>query len=357
MPTLTWDARYELARRFAPYLVLFPESPELLRPGSDAPNLGDYHPHSIELLLQTSTLGAGYFQPRRPVTLDTLASASPRDQLFLLNHLLPNREHAWQTYFELVGATQEMRNRVPVIAYARVQTRLEANMATQRATDLGKDYVPEPQEIGRPIFSLTNASDDDLAIQYWFCYYYDDWANQHEGDWEGICVFLRYDGADYRPLGASYYAHETGKRRHWEEIELERDEHPRVYVAAGSHASYFQHAKMGYMTTVPGFIIPFIGIRLNVNFTTTRFDLVPALTPQTGNATQVELLPDPIGPPESDAPAWLHKKWLAFPGAWGIRLLGKLGHAGPLGPSHKGLKWHNPFVWMERYCTPDFLVY
>ena len=34
-----------------------------------------------------------------------------------------------------------------------------------------------------------------------------------------------------------------------------------------------------------------------------------------------------------------------------------LAFGGPAGPSHKGLKWHNPFVWMERNCTPDFFVY
>ncbi|MBI5300699.1 MAG: hypothetical protein HY868_01075 [Chloroflexi bacterium] len=357
MPTLDWQARDELAQRFAPHLVLFPESPELARPGTNAPSIGDYHPHGIELLLEKGSLAAGLFKPRQPATLDALATAAPNDQLILLDHLLPNREHAWKMYFDLVGRSRADRARVPVIAYARTQTRGEANLATRRATDLDKAGVPAPDEVGRPFFTPANASDDDLAIQYWFCYYYDDWANQHEGDWEGVCVFLRYADGDYRAVGASFYAHETGKRRHWSEVERARDAHALVYVAAGSHASYFQHVAMGYMTTVPGFIIPFIGVRLNVNFTTTRTDRVPDAKVCAPIAPRVELLPDPVGPPESDAPAWQHKKWLAFPGSWGVRILGKLGHAGPIGPSHKGLKWHHPFAWMERYCTPDFLVY
>jgi hypothetical protein len=28
-----------------------------------------------------------------------------------------------------------------------------------------------------------------VALQYWFCYYFDDWANIHEGDWESITIF------------------------------------------------------------------------------------------------------------------------------------------------------------------------
>ena len=72
---------------------------------------------------------------------------------------------------------------------------------------------------------------------------------------------------------------------------------------------------------------------------------------------QVEVLPDPIGPDDPQDRAWQHKKWISFPGSWGMRLLLGLAYGGPTGPSHKGLKWHNPFVWVERTCTPDFLVY
>ncbi len=72
---------------------------------------------------------------------------------------------------------------------------------------------------------------------------------------------------------------------------------------------------------------------------------------------RVEMLPDPIGPADRHDPVWENKKWLSFPGSWGIRILGGLAYGGPTGPSHKGLQWHNPFARMERYCTPDFQVY
>ena len=349
MPTLTWEERFDLARQFSPRLVLFPEDHNLGRPGLDTRITGDYHPRTVDLLLTRGKLKNGFFQSPQPATLDLLAThTSPNAQLLIRGKALPSRRDAWRTYFKLLENSQ---SRYPLTTYARVQTRQEM---FARSADLGK-ATPTPDEIGRPFF--TDARAYDLTIQYWLCYYYDDWANQHEGDWEGICIFLRHDEKKYRAVGASYYAHETGKRRHWAEVERESDEHPLVFVAAGSHASYYQYVDGGYVTTVPGFIIPIIAIRLNVNFSTTKVDRVPNHHNYKPIEPRVELLPDPIEPPGKNDPAHEHQKWLAFRGSWGVKFLGKLGHAGPTGPSHKGLKWHNPFVWMERHCTPDFLVY
>ncbi|HEY4721259.1 MAG TPA: hypothetical protein VII92_05400, partial [Anaerolineae bacterium] len=251
------------------------------------------------------------------------------------------------------------RERYPLKTYAHICTRAEANEAARDAAKLGKDYPLFADEIGRPFFRPDQIADDDLAIQYWFCYYYDDWANQHEGDWEGICLFLRRGAAGYEALGASYYEHEGGIRRHWPEVNrsITGGTHPLVYVAAGSHASYFQYLAPGYVTTVPGFIIPGIHIRVRVVFSSTRFDRVADDRQFKPIEPAVELLPDPIGPDDPSDPIWRDKLWLNFPGRWGIRVLAGLGYGGPTGPACKGLKWHQPFVWMERYCSPDYLVY
>jgi hypothetical protein len=83
------------------------------------------------------------------------------------------------------------------------------------------------------------------VIQYWFFYAYNDFAtshggvNDHEGDWEGIQVFLKGD----EPAWAVYSAHGghgEKARQAWQPqaIELEGT-HPVVYVAAGSHANYY----------------------------------------------------------------------------------------------------------------------
>jgi hypothetical protein len=71
-----------------------------------------------------------------------------------------------------------------------------------------------------------------IALEYWFLYLYNDFLDRHEADWEGMTVFVR-DGA---PLGVSYSQH---KGRVWSAWPAAApDDHPVVYVAAGSHANY-----------------------------------------------------------------------------------------------------------------------
>jgi hypothetical protein len=89
-----------------------------------------------------------------------------------------------------------------------------------------------------------------VILQYWLFYPFNDWrsgffgANDHEADWEKIFVYLsESDEGEVRPEWVAYAAHNyTGDnlRRRWDDPELEKvGEHPVIYVAAGSHASYF----------------------------------------------------------------------------------------------------------------------
>ena len=96
-----------------------------------------------------------------------------------------------------------------------------------------------------------------IVLQYWFFYAFNDWrsgfygANDHEGDWEKISVYLsESETGEVRPEWAAYAAHNyTGDdlRRRWDDPELEKvGEHPVVYVGAGTHASYY--ARGEYLT-------------------------------------------------------------------------------------------------------------
>ena len=89
-----------------------------------------------------------------------------------------------------------------------------------------------------------------IVLQYWLFYPFNDWrsgffgANDHEADWEKVFVFLsENDAGEVRPEWVAYASHNyTGDnlRRRWDDPELEKvGEHPVVFVAAGSHASYF----------------------------------------------------------------------------------------------------------------------
>jgi hypothetical protein len=87
-----------------------------------------------------------------------------------------------------------------------------------------------------------------IWLQYWLWYFYNDYQlalgfGTHEGDWE--CVQLRMGPAGDEPDVAVYAQHVNAEKRAWSDVEQE-DGHPVVYVARGSHASYFE---AGFHTT------------------------------------------------------------------------------------------------------------
>jgi VPS62-like protein len=92
------------------------------------------------------------------------------------------------------------------------------------------------------------ATDRDGAtwLQYWYCYLFNDYnligfivkAGLHEGDWELVQLRLGGDGA---PDHAVYAQHAHAAGRPWDQVErVPGTQRPVVYVARGSHASYFE---------------------------------------------------------------------------------------------------------------------
>ena len=88
------------------------------------------------------------------------------------------------------------------------------------------------------------------VLQYWLFYPFNDWrsgffgANDHEADWEKVHVYLAETGdGELRPEWVAYASHNysgDNLRRRWDDPEVEKvGHHPVVYVAAGSHASYY----------------------------------------------------------------------------------------------------------------------
>ena len=81
-----------------------------------------------------------------------------------------------------------------------------------------------------------------LWLQYWLWYFYNDYRlaasyGLHEGDWE--LVQVRLGGPDDTPDLAVYAQHAQAEARSWDRVRVEGDR-PHVYVARGSHASYFR---------------------------------------------------------------------------------------------------------------------
>ncbi|MFQ5854188.1 MAG: hypothetical protein ACE5LU_00890 [Anaerolineae bacterium] len=307
-------------------------------------------------------------------------------------------QRAWEHYFDILDRAEDDRYRSRVYARAiqgdeviewTLLDRLRWYSELLATVDEIIRQTPEPfpqianeieaflEEVEESIeefvtgLKMVDGDPRDVAVQYWFLYYYNDWHNRHEVDWEGITIILKGDPdgavtpANLSPEIVGYASHVSGRRRPWTNVETESS-HPIVYCARGSHASYFGCREDGYAAGLPISVkIPWI----NVSITTqvSRGDLgyrdwvanssdhpegAARLYP--GGDYDVQLLPN-LDPrrrrfTEEDIDTLY---WLMYPGLWGDRPLFSIGGSGPQGPLWQGLKSDNPFEWVRRKCVAD----
>ena len=161
---------------------------------------------------------------------------------------------------------------------------------------------------------------DQLAVQYWLYWYYNDWNNVHEGDWEFVQLMFPAssvaEALATEPESTGYAQHEGGERADWDGDKLQREgTHPVVYSSQRSHASYYNAAL-------------YMGRSGSEGFGCDNTD-----EPSTRVEPEVVLLPDGV----DDAADPL--AWVDFDGRWGER------HAapnnGPTGPNTKP-QWTEP---------------
>jgi len=113
----------------------------------------------------------------------------------------------------------------------------------------GKDYREQYRRLRVAYPELTNVvyghaveANGRLWLQYWLWYFYNDYQlsfalGKHEGDWE--MVQFRFDEQAGHPDTAVYAQHRYAEVRPWDKVET-LSGRPVVYVARGSHASYFK---------------------------------------------------------------------------------------------------------------------
>ena len=173
-----------------------------------------------------------------------------------------------------------------------------------------------------------------IALQYWFYYYFNDFNDEHEGDWEGIQLVFAGDSVRdalrTRPLEVGYAQHEGGERTDWDNPKLERSgTHPLVYVAAGSHASHYSSALWLGHSASEG------------------FGCEDTRGPSRNVPLRAMLLP-------SGAVARTSRfAWLVYRGRWGER--GDSPNTGPSGPNTKE-RWSAPFSWQHGLRERSFQV-
>jgi len=180
-----------------------------------------------------------------------------------------------------------------------------------------------------------------LVLQYWFFYAYNDWGtahdgwNDHEGDWEGIMIYLRDEDT---PAYVAYSKHFRfpsvsfpapifffgPDQAGWGDEKLDKRYqcHPVVYVACGSHASYVEAEPH----SVPHDLAPIL------------WDYALGNQRRIGPGQRIQW-EEPIDLEQQD---WA----MSFRGHWGAlwRRLLDLGTAGPAGPPYQE-HWGEPVKW------------
>jgi hypothetical protein len=188
-----------------------------------------------------------------------------------------------------------------------------------------------------------------IVLQYWL-FYYDNvyrypflppgeiWQS-HEGDWEVVNVVL---SRDEEPRFVGYSQHCSGETRSWAKTPRLEGHHPKVYVALGSHANYFQRGLHEFEGgCLPDGVIAFFqqaGLPLPADVA----EPGPAAGPERLGAESTT-----IEPVSADSPAWI-----TFPGFWGeLEYLNALPPIGtqPLGTSPVGPAFHA--VWQRPLAT------
>jgi primosomal protein N'' len=226
-----------------------------------------------------------------------------------------------------------------------------------------------------------------VVLHYWYFYPFNNWrtgyhgANDHEADWEQVCIYLYRDGEKMIPEWIAYAMHElTGDdlRRRWDDPELVKvGEHPVVYVGAGSHASYFAEGE--YLTQIEvGALSPVVGFWHQIRQIWQRFSrrnepVDEFLTSQEGRSFfQVPFIDYArgdglgIGPGEShswEGPILLtgEESWVVnYRGLWGLYARDPIaGENAPAGPSFnrdgsQRKSWLDPISWagLDKVLPP-----
>ncbi|MFH1638489.1 MAG: thrombospondin type 3 repeat-containing protein [Candidatus Woesearchaeota archaeon] len=166
-----------------------------------------------------------------------------------------------------------------------------------------------------------------IVLQYWLFYPYNNWYNNHEGDWEVVQILL--DKTTKEPQSATYSFHLGGETYEWDELEKVDSTHPKVYVTEGGHGNWASHGKHKFCSTI-GDETSSSGLKLSLDF---GFGL-----------TEID-----------DSTSWLD-----FAGHWGKKEeVINLGINGPQSPKNKKILlgpnvWEEPLEWRNDPNPPYF---
>ena len=168
-----------------------------------------------------------------------------------------------------------------------------------------------------------------FVLQYWFFWYFNQFNDLHEGDWEGMQLSFEAETTTAalreEPAEIIVFQHAGGERANWSDTKVQKEgNHPIVYPAAGSHATFYDSA---------------VYIQNGQHGSGVGCD-------NTSEPLR-ELRPQPVLLPETASEQGPFK-WLSYDGRWGEKEKGF--NNGPTGPPTKTV-WKEPFAWMAEQRT------
>ncbi|HEC76026.1 MAG TPA: DUF946 domain-containing protein [Thermoplasmatales archaeon] len=206
---------------------------------------------------------------------------------------------------------------------------LDNRIGTVNDEKIINDYKEKEETLGYTVYAHVTQNKNLTLIQYWMFYAFNKGTlNNHEGDWEMVQITLENN----TPLKAFYSQHIGGQKAEWKDVE-KNGEHPKVYVARGSHANYFR-----YYQGKLGLASDYVGKNGKI-LRPKDYELV--ILGEKGEGNHVE-----------------EQNWMDFAGRWGDfgsaedELRGKRGPFGPVyredGEMWEGIEWGNSLSSLNK---------
>jgi hypothetical protein len=372
------DPHADLLLAYSPIFVTFPDAGDDPTPPFDKGSR-DYHPRPVSLFLGPAirpvfAAPTGIWAAALLVVTTFLMAVVPIELL-----LAATGVEASGTYPVVAGFAVAL---IVLLALSRLRTppdltQLKEDLAKGRKTkhlaitatirprtsirqaawdDYRHAITDHPADYPRTVYARSVEHGDDLFLQYWQFYPFNDWYNWHEADWEVVMVRLTHGaGGTWCTAGVVYSSHLGGLWRAWQDVEivdepdarpaegcLKPPGHPVVYVARGSHAQYFSAIPEGY----PASVTQALGFG-RFSLTTDWVDVVASrISDEAALAYRLQAFPSGDTMPTSDQAGWDRWWWLRFDGYWGL-------HEGIAGPAKQSPKWDDPDTWVSLSCVGD----
>jgi hypothetical protein len=388
------DEVEELVRRHAPALIVLPEG----RPDDREPypeGHSDYHPRTVELFLsEARLLRRATTAAVRTIYVFLMVAAPAVIVLAIVGRVHTGPLSLELAMFGAVLLAAGLALLVAVVRSSRVPAGEQPALAEALAADLDQGRVAFVLTVA-PGWSIRGASARlawsaycetvanrgtefphtaylrvirdsgmaELALQFWFFFAYNHWANEHEADWESATLFFgSRERGSRRPVAIALSNHLGCLWRAWGDVttfDMEAEEHPVAYVARGSHALYFEPKSTGFDPVLARQIpTPLIALRLAVTRRTTlelKRDFVPNVwfakhgpSPRSAIPYEIQPLPATLDAlnPSSVAHPWAKFWWLRYQGGWS--------RSRPIsGPAWQAGRWYRPFEWVSNEGQAD----